>query len=109
MAKECQKPARVGSVASVFFNLAITPKETDMSDVQVIGTVPAAYLNEISAAAYLGLRSARALRNKRWLGTGPCFVKVGRHVLYRISDLEDWLRERGRLKRRTSEDGVPLN
>lgn len=44
------------------------------------------------AASYLGL-SVRTLENKRTLGTGPVFVKVGRIFYYR-ADLDDWLRSR---------------
>jgi predicted DNA-binding transcriptional regulator AlpA len=31
------------------------------------------------------------LRQWRWLGKGPRWLKVGRHVRYRQSDLDAWL------------------
>jgi excisionase family DNA binding protein len=31
------------------------------------------------------------LRQWRYLGRGPAYVKVGRHVRYRRSDVEAWL------------------
>lgn len=33
----------------------------------------------------------RTLRQWRWLGTGPRYVKVGRAVRYRPTDLVSWL------------------
>jgi excisionase family DNA binding protein len=30
----------------------------------------------------------------RYQGTGPAFMKLGRHVRYRRSDLDDWLTSR---------------
>jgi predicted DNA-binding transcriptional regulator AlpA len=35
--------------------------------------------------------SAAALAQLRYMGTGPRFIKVGRRVLYRWSDVSDWL------------------
>ncbi len=32
--------------------------------------------------------SPRTLEQWRWLGKGPCFLKVGARVLYRASDVE---------------------
>ena len=49
------------------------------------------------AAAYLGL-SAAYMNRLRTQGGGPAFHKVGTRVLYRPSDLDDWLSS----KRRTS-------
>lgn len=34
------------------------------------------------------------LANWRYLGRGHAFVKVGRHVRYRWSDVADWIEER---------------
>lgn len=42
------------------------------------------------AADYLGL-SVSALNKWRVTGKGPKFVKMGRVVAYRISDLHEWL------------------
>jgi hypothetical protein len=49
------------------------------------------------AATYLGL-SATYLNKMRTVGGGPAFHKIGVRVLYRPSDLDDWLSD----KRRTS-------
>jgi excisionase family DNA binding protein len=42
-------------------------------------------------AAYLGVPEP-TLTEWRYKGKGPQFIKVGRHVRYRWSDVEDWLR-----------------
>jgi len=42
------------------------------------------------AADYLGL-SVSTLNKWRVTGDGPKFVKLGRAVAYRISDLHEWL------------------
>ena len=47
------------------------------------------YLTQQEAAAYLRL-SPRTLERHRVEGTGSRFVKLGRRVLYRRSDLDDW-------------------
>lgn len=36
------------------------------------------------------------MERKRWLGDGPEYLKVGRAVRYRLSDLEKYLSNRGR-------------
>ncbi|TFC81163.1 DNA-binding protein [Cryobacterium cheniae] len=41
------------------------------------------------AARYLS-RSAAALAQLRYRGTGPKYVKTGRLVRYRLADLEAW-------------------
>jgi predicted DNA-binding transcriptional regulator AlpA len=33
------------------------------------------------------------LERQRWLGTGPKYVKLGRMVKYRISDIEQYLND----------------
>lgn len=55
-------------------------------------------LGNAEAAAYLGV-SPDTLPRWRWAGTGPVFVKVGRTVKYRVSDLEAYLTERAVLPR----------
>ncbi len=40
--------------------------------------------------------SVGTLANWRYQGRGPRFVKVGRHVRYRRSDVEDWLERNAR-------------
>ena len=47
------------------------------------------YLTTHEAAAYLRL-SSRTLERHRVEGTGSRFVKLGRRVVYRRSDLDDW-------------------
>lgn len=49
-------------------------------------------LGNDEAAAFLGL-SADTLPRWRWAGKGPTFVKIGRSVRYRLSDLETYLME----------------
>ncbi|WP_331271251.1 helix-turn-helix transcriptional regulator [Arthrobacter sp. 135MFCol5.1] len=41
-------------------------------------------------------KSSAALANWRYLGLGPKFVKVGRAVRYRASDVESWLQDQTR-------------
>ncbi|MBF0292788.1 MAG: helix-turn-helix domain-containing protein [Nitrospinae bacterium] len=36
------------------------------------------------------------MERQRWLGSGPMYLKVGRAVRYRKSDLEKYLSNRGR-------------
>lgn len=47
-------------------------------------------VDEHKAAEMLGLR-VPTLRKWRWAGTGPKFLKVGRLVRYRLSDLKEFL------------------
>jgi Helix-turn-helix domain len=54
------------------------------------------------AASYVGL-SAAYLNKMRTQGGGPVFHKVGVRVLYRISDLDDWLSDKRRTS--TADDG----
>lgn len=42
------------------------------------------------AAARLGI-AVKTLHNKRVYGGGPPFLKLGRRVLYRVSDLDAWM------------------
>ncbi len=51
------------------------------------------YLTQQEAAAYLRL-SPRTLERHRVAGTGSVYVKLGRRVLYRRSDLDDWAASR---------------
>lgn len=41
-------------------------------------------------AAYLGKSTAWCER-ARWAGEGPRFIKLGRHVRYRVSDVLAWV------------------
>lgn len=47
-------------------------------------------LTPAEVATYLQV-SEKTLANWRYLGRGPRFVKVGRDIRYRESDLEHWL------------------
>ena len=47
------------------------------------------FLTQAEAADLLRI-SPRTLERHRVAGTGPRFVKAGRRVLYRRSDLEEW-------------------
>jgi hypothetical protein len=42
-------------------------------------------------AAAIADVSPRTLERKRVSGTGPKFLKLGKSVRYRISDIEEWL------------------
>jgi excisionase family DNA binding protein len=50
-------------------------------------------LRQSEAADHLRL-SQRTLERWRVSGTGPAFVKLGRRVLYRKLDLEEWIASR---------------
>jgi excisionase family DNA binding protein len=50
-------------------------------------------LNQGEAAKLLRL-STRTLERLRLTGGGPCYVKCGRSVRYRESDLESWIQQR---------------
>lgn len=54
------------------------------------------------AAERLGI-TPETLRNWRWRGDGPPFLKLGRAVRYRLSELSDWLDDCTRTS--TSDDG----
>ena len=47
-------------------------------------------LNTEQAATYLGV-TRRALEAMRWRKVGPTFVKIGRLVRYRSSDLDTFI------------------
>ena len=51
--------------------------------------LPCRKLGVKEAAAFLGL-SASTLNKMRVYGTGPCYYKLSRRVLYDVHDLEDW-------------------
>ena len=63
---------------------------------------PTDLLTTEEAARYLRL-SARTLERYRVTGEGPRFLKIGRRVLYRQSDLDGWLKNKSR--RSTSDPG----
>jgi hypothetical protein len=49
-------------------------------------------MNERNAAMYTGM-SAFYLRSARCRGVGPEFLRLGRSIRYRVSDLDEWLAE----------------
>jgi hypothetical protein len=48
-------------------------------------------LDEHAAGVYLGGIPFRTLRQWRYLGQGPPYLKVGHRVRYRTVDLDAWL------------------
>jgi len=54
-------------------------------------TVP--LLDQDQAAEVLSVRP-RTMESWRCRGGGPPFVRIGRHVRYRLSDLHAWIDER---------------
>lgn len=54
---------------------------------------PQTFLNNQAAAAYLNL-SPRTLEKQRVHGGGPRFRKLGRRVVYALSDLDAWANSR---------------
>jgi excisionase family DNA binding protein len=63
---------------------------------------PGERLNNREAADYLGLKAA-TLNKWRCHGDGPPFIKVGRLIRYRRTDLDAFLM--GRVRRSTSDRG----
>lgn len=68
------------------------------------------YLGTRGAAKYLGedgeggpLISPKTLERWRTTGEGPAFCKLGRRVVYRTSDLDDWAESR--IRRSTTDEG----
>jgi hypothetical protein len=53
---------------------------------------PNRLLTEEEAAAYLRVRP-RTLQRWRQLSRGPKYTRAGRRILYRVADLEVYLRE----------------
>lgn len=51
-----------------------------------------ANLRVLKAAEYVGL-SKSTLDKFRCYGTGPVYFKLGRAVVYRTADLDDWVAE----------------
>jgi len=50
-------------------------------------------LDEHRAARYLGLR-VKTLRNWRSAGKGPSYIKIGRIVRYRVTELDEFIEKR---------------
>lgn len=53
-----------------------------------------ANLDPAEAADFLVVISRRTLDNWRSQGRGPRYVRVGRRIVYRLSDLREWMAER---------------
>ena len=47
-------------------------------------------LNTVEASAYCG-SSASTFEKLRLNGGGPVYSKIGRRVVYRLADLDEWL------------------
>ncbi|MBB5142515.1 helix-turn-helix domain-containing protein [Desulfovibrio intestinalis] len=47
-------------------------------------------MDEREAAAIIGL-TAKTLQHRRYMRQPPTFLKVGRKIRYRLSDLQDYL------------------
>lgn len=65
-------------------SLAIATKNT------AVFTASTRYLTTTEAAELLNV-SIAWLERQRWLGTGPCYVKIGRNVRYSESMLWDYV------------------
>jgi predicted site-specific integrase-resolvase len=57
------------------------------------------HLNQIDLADRWNI-SHRTLERWRWTGEGPCFVKLGGRVVYRLEDVEAF--ERAKVRASTS-------
>jgi predicted DNA-binding transcriptional regulator AlpA len=64
--------------------------------------LPLPFLRAQEAARFIGL-SFRTLEKHRINGTGPQYSKVGRRIVYAVSDLREWIKLR--TKRSTSDPG----
>lgn len=53
--------------------------------------LPTRYLRTPEAARFLGL-SGRTLEKHRTYGTGPRYSKIGGRVVYRLEDLQAWVK-----------------
>lgn len=60
------------------------------SDTDFSKSIPAHALREADAARYLAVSRAY-LRSGRMHGRGPAFVRIGRAVVYRVTDLDCFL------------------
>jgi predicted DNA-binding transcriptional regulator AlpA len=70
------------------------------------GSDDARLLTEHEVANLLAL-SIKTLRNWRLSGSGPCHLKVGRLVRYRLSDVRAWLgNARAQIRRTMRTNGI---
>lgn len=63
---------------------------------------PLGLINQAELAEMLGKSEAWAERS-RWDGSGPPYVKIGKSVMYRVTDVEAWLA--GQTRTSTSDEG----
>jgi hypothetical protein len=61
--------------------------------IRSMGTEPERLWTEREFSDFFGRVSLRTLRRWRQEGSGPAYVKVGRKVMYRPSDVQTWLDE----------------
>lgn len=73
-----EKKAQLREILGVYSNEAMSLP----SKLQIV--------NEEQAAMITGF-TVKGLQQRRWLGKPPTYLKVGRLVRYRISDLEQFL------------------
>ena len=70
-----------------------TPYKTPTEAAAGVGNSRSELLNQREAADFLRL-SPRTLERLRVVSGGPLFARLGRRVVYRLSDLENWIAER---------------
>jgi predicted DNA-binding transcriptional regulator AlpA len=75
------------------------PEQTwrDMIDEALEPPIAPILIETAEAARYCGL-SKQFFEKSRSLGTGPKYLKLGRRVKYRISDLYAWMADQARSK-----------
>jgi predicted DNA-binding transcriptional regulator AlpA len=78
--------------ASQGLKVRLDEKERAPTDAPQACASPGA-LSTVAAAAHMGLSKGR-LENLRFAGGGPKFMKLGRSVRYRVSDLDEWMNTR---------------
>lgn len=61
-------------------------------------TAPAQLADVLTVVEYCAWRgiTKAAAGQERYRGTGPKFIKAGKSVLYRVSDLNAWLEQNAR-------------
>jgi predicted site-specific integrase-resolvase len=62
--------------------------------------MPIKHMNQVELAARWKI-SPRTLERWRWTGDGPCYLKIGGRVVYRLEDVEAF--EQGQLRASTAE------
>jgi predicted DNA-binding transcriptional regulator AlpA len=76
-------------------NLTIAPPQSEAAE---RASTSSDLIDEPALAARLGV-SRSTLQSWRYAGRGPCFIKLGRMIRYRTSDVDAYLRAntRGRV------------